>query len=276
MIVQYLILGPENYMQNIEGVRSSARVTVFALRAFRIPGNVWYLIRSGFLLFVVPGSCLALLESRNRSAQGIVRLFLVLFVACWSFWYVCVSVGWHRYAFEAYALGMVFFGNFCIWVLRQISRSHGSLKNTVQHIYILRIVAVSFLVLSAYLVVTGGLDQIRRILNPPPPHAQLFAAYLQESVLPGAVIESWEWELDVLTPGLTYHHPTNDWVDRKTAEIQFGDIVTERYDLFAFSPYYLVDGPFSKWTGLYKEAIADGCCNLVTTIGEYTLYKVNR
>jgi hypothetical protein len=40
------------------------------------------------------------------------------------------------------------------------------------------------------------------------------------------------------------------------------------------NPDYLIDGPFSKWTGLYHKALAEDCCTLITQIGSYDLYSV--
>ena len=65
------------------------------------------------------------------------------------------------------------------------------------------------------------------------------------------VIESWEWELDILVDA-KFHHPTNDRVDRYTAAIYFREPVDRPYDLSAHAPSYLVDGFFSKSTGIYE------------------------
>jgi hypothetical protein len=94
------------------------------------------------------------------------------------------------------------------------------------------------------------------------------------NVGPNDVIESWEWEIDALTPGYTYHHPTNDWVDRFTAYVQFGESIENTYSLYEYQPGYLIDGPFSKMTGIYAKFLANDCCQRMTSIGNYDLYKV--
>lgn len=272
--IQYLIIGSENYGQYIESVRSSARETVFAFRTMRIPGNIWYLARSGFALFVVPGLLLAGMDSLRRHTYSIVQVFLVLFVVAWSTWYVFVSVGWHRYAFEPYAVGLIFCGLAYIKAF-QLVVSLGKIPAVLSWQDYFRAFAVILVLLISILWVGAvGLNQIRKIIFVPEPYPQQFAKYLQENIQPNDVIESWEWEIDALTPDLTYHHPTNDLVDRKTAELQFGDEFNEKYDIFVFNPSYLIDGPFSKWTGMYVESLALGCCEKVTEIGDYTLYKV--
>jgi 4-amino-4-deoxy-L-arabinose transferase-like glycosyltransferase len=112
--VQFYMAGAENYNLHLSAVSSSAKVTVFAFRIMRIPGNIWYLMRSGFLVFVLPGLALAIWDSRERTLHGLGRFFLVSFVMMWITWYLFASVGWHRYAFEAYSIGILVSGRFIV------------------------------------------------------------------------------------------------------------------------------------------------------------------
>ena len=71
-----------------------------------------------------------------------------------------------------------------------------------------------------------------------------------------------------------FHYPTNDWVDRFTAE-RFGGVpVGIPYPLRDAKPEYLIDGPFSKFTGVYAPALAGGCCELLVRQGPYGVYRV--
>lgn len=272
--VQYLLIGPENYAQYVESVRSSAKETVFAFRTVRIPGNIWYLVRSGFVLFVVPGLFIAGWEILRRHANSVVQAFLILFVAAWSLWYVFVSVGWHRYAFEPYSIGLVFCGFAYLKAFELFNTLRKTPGKVSWRTYLPEFATVLLLIVSTLWSLSVGLNQIQRIVFAPEPYPQQFATYLQDHIQPGEVIESWEWEIDALTPDLTYHHPTNDLVDRKTAELQFGDEFNEKYNFFVFNPSYLIDGPFSKLTSMYVEPLANGCCEKITEAGDYTLYKV--
>jgi hypothetical protein len=196
-----------------------------------------------------------------------------LFVVAWSAWYVFVSVGWHRYAFEPYSVGLIFCG---LAYLKAFQSAVSFRKESgISWLkYSREFVLVSLLLVSTLWGIWVGLNQVKRIVLAPEPYPQQFADYLHAHIQPEEVIESWEWEIDALTPDLTYHHPTNELVDRKTAELQFGDEFNEKYDFFVFNPSYLIDGPFSKWTGMYVEPLANGCCEKVTESGDYTLYKV--
>jgi hypothetical protein len=273
-IVQYFLVGAENYSQHLDAISASSKISVFAFRVIRIPGSIWYLIRSGFPFFILPGLIMVIWDCRHRDSLAVARFFLTVFVTGWTIWYVFASVGWSRYAFEAYSVGAIFSGVAILRAIRfirsaEFARLPGSNRESLIKASLILFLAVT-LIWGAW----GLIGQIKLVLfhNDPAPH--LLADYLREHVPSDAVIESWEWEIDALAPELTYHHPTNEWVDRKTAELQFGDVLDEKYDPAAFLPDYLIDGPFSKSTGIYNDFLADNCCFPVIAIGNYTLYEV--
>lgn len=140
-------------------------------------------------------------------------------------------------------------------------RSYGRIAHSLS-------VALIFL-----LGLAGLIQQIKRVATEPDRSAHVFANYLVENLSSDVVIESWEWEIDALAD-LTYHHPTNVWVDRYTAVLQFGERLEGKYEPGAFQPDFLVDGYFSKWTGIYKEYLDSGCCTLVFSYGIYDLYEI--
>jgi 4-amino-4-deoxy-L-arabinose transferase-like glycosyltransferase len=275
LVVQYTIVGAENFESHIAAVNSSANVTIVALRAMRIPGNLWYLVRSGFVFFVLPGLALALLESRQRTALGLGQFTLVVFVVAWMSWFAFASVGWHRYAFEAYSIGMICSGELfyrLYLVARGIpSTSKNNLPLSTPY---LRTGLIVFLIASMGWTGDEFFHQVQNIDKRFDDSPSKFANYINQNIPPEAVIESWEWEIDLLTPEHVYHHPTNDWVDRETAETQFEENIIERYDPMVYNPKYLIEGPFSKWTGIYSDLLSRGCCVSVVTIGNYSLYEI--
>lgn len=272
--VQFILVGAENYPAHLDAIRSSSKVTVFAFQPIRYGQSLWHLIRSGFPIFILPGLLVGALESRVRDGMGLIKFFLVVFVCAWVAWYLFASIGWTRYIFEAYAVGSILTGH----AFLRIKDSFPLLKDTFPKIARYRPlhrVAVALFLVTAFLYFAYGVQiQARNLLTYRDASALQFGDYLGSNIPPGAVIESWEWEIDALAPSLAYHHPTNDWVDRKTAEIHFGDVIAEDYDLFAFQPTYIIDGPFSKWTKLYSDAISAGCCEEVYSAGGYSLYRV--
>lgn len=273
--IQYKLVGAENFDAHLAALDSSTEVTILAFRPGRIPGNIWYLIRSGFLFFVGPGLILSILGSRQRTVFGLGRFMLTVFVSVWILWFCFVSVGWPRYVFEAFSIGLVFSGEafYQIFLFIRTSWSLREKRSTGQQLSL----RASSLFLLAGLVWAGiGLfHQIKDIDVRYDATPEKFAEYITQNIPAGAVIESWEWEIDLLTPDHTYHHPVNRWVDLKTAETQFGEAPGETYDPMAYHPEYLIDGPFSKWTGMYAEFLAGGCCVSVVTVENYILYKIN-
>ncbi len=63
-------------------------------------------------------------------------------------------------------------------------------------------------------------------------------------------------------------------VDEMTRKLQFGEEITMNYDPGDYFPEYLLDGPFSKWTGIYAGFFKVDCCEKIFSAGQYDLYKV--
>lgn len=272
--IQYILVGAENYGAHLEAISSSSKVTVFAFEPVRFLPSAWYLVRSGFLIFILPALLMAAWESRAHDRAGLVKFFLVVFVVVWVAWFLIASIGWNRYAFEAYAVGSVLSG----YAILTIKDSASLLRNRFpilgRAFPLDRVLIGGYLAAVVLFAVSGLRIQLWNVLFYRDTSAFQFADHLASSVSRGEVIESWEWQIDALAPSLTYHHPTNDWVDKKTAEIHFGTTIAESYDPFEYEPVYLIDGPFSKFTNMYSAEILEGCCVEIFAAGDYTLYKV--
>lgn len=266
-LAQWLIVGADNYARHLEALRSSADVTVLAFRLSRVPGNLWYLARSGFALMVLPGLALAAWQVVRRAPVDRAVLLLMAFVAVWTVWYAFVSVGWPRYLFEPYAVGLLLAGRFARDAVACVRRAGVSVAPRP-----VRRAAAGLLAAMALWAAAGLIGQAARLMAEPNQSPQQFARLLLATVGPDQIVESWEWELDVLAD-LRYHHPTNDWVDRFTAATQFGETPDAVYDPAQSRPAFLIDGPFSKWTGIYRPALDAGCCALVGRAGQYDLYR---
>jgi hypothetical protein len=274
--IQLIILGPEGFIQSYEAIRSSSIVTISAFPIARIPGNLWYLMRSGILLVVLPGWLYVGWLCLERDEKSIQQLLLLIFVPVWLAWFAFISAGFHRYALDPYFIGALFTGKLAVDVFYRLRSKTVPVTfkfpGKRQSLWLLVPIVCLVIVVGLW----GFAGQVQRIAAQPDITPQIFAAYLLENINSQAVIESWEWEIDVLAPGLTYHHPTNKWVDRMHLPLQFGIPVEEIYDPTPFKPAYLIDGLFSKRTGLYAHYLATGCCSLVKRVGPYELYKVNQ
>lgn len=273
--VQYKLVGAENFDAHIAALDSSSEVTILAFRPGRIPGNIWYLIRSGFLFFVAPGLALSFLESRQRTLLGLGKFMLAVFVSVWILWFIFASVGWPRYVFEAFSIGLIFSGEAFYRMYLFIRKSWNTRGNGLTLRQPALYASSLFLLAGLAWAGIGLFHQIKDIDVRYDTTPEKFSDYIIQNIPVDTVIESWEWEIDLLTPNHTYHHPVNRWVDLRTAETQFGEMPGETYDPMAYHPEYLIDGPFSKWTGMYAEFLAGGCCVSVVTVENYTLYKIN-
>jgi 4-amino-4-deoxy-L-arabinose transferase-like glycosyltransferase len=271
--VQFAIVGVEHFGQHLASIRRSAAVSVFAFRPMRIPGNVWYLASSGMLLVVLPGLGAAVVGCRRRSLESLTASLLASFVSVWLGWYVFASVGWHRYAFDAYAVGAILAGPVVLRTWTWLQSIPSRIDTMGPRHWTMVALASLWLVVLAGAATATSVRQLRTILSEPDRSAEQFAAHLLSVVPSDRVVESWEWELDAMVD-LTFHHPTNEWVDLYTASTQFNEPVTVTYDPSAFAPSFLVDGAFSKYTGLYRPFLDSGCCDRVASIGAYDLYRV--
>jgi 4-amino-4-deoxy-L-arabinose transferase-like glycosyltransferase len=265
-LIQFYMVGFENIDQHMASIRSSSEVTVSAFRFERIPKNLWYLVRSGYVLFVLPGLVYAVVQLFKRRDRR--QLFLVIFILTWTAWNVIASVGWPRYLFTPYVLGVMLTGKFLTDMVASI-RSEGIGKGSAlawgRNLLVAAIVIGTLYAFGVQLVT---------LFSEPDKSAQEFAGYLEAHIEDGAVVESWEWQLDILAD-VNYHHPPNDLVDKQTAYIHYGDEFVTNYNPFYYQPEYLIIGPFSKGMTLYSQYIQAGCCELVYQSGDYDLYKVN-
>ncbi|MBN2500164.1 MAG: glycosyltransferase family 39 protein [Anaerolineales bacterium] len=265
-LIQFYMVGFENIDQHLASIRSSSEVTVSAFRIERIPTNLWYLVRSGYVLFVLPGLVYATVQLFKRRDRR--QLFLVIFILGWTAWNVIATVGWPRYLFTPYVLGLVLTGKFLADLVASI-QSEGIGKGSA--LAWGRNLLVAGIAIGA--VYAFGV-QVVELFSTPDDSAQVFSSYLEEHIEEGALVESWEWQLDILAD-VNYHHPPNDLVDKQTAYIHYGDEFVTNYNPFYYQPEYLIIGPFSKGMTLYSQYIEAGCCQLVFQSGDYDLYKVN-
>ena len=219
----------------------------------------------------LPGLAFAAWQYVRRGSADRTVLLLIAFVVVWIAWYVFASVGWPRYTFEPYAVGLLLAGKFARDAIAFARHASGSSlqrpgRRAAQWAAAVLIVAMTLW------GVAGLTGQAAHLIAEPNRSPQQFAQVLLDTVGLDQIVESWEWELDVLAD-LRYHHPTNDWVDRFTAVTQFGETLDVVYDPGLYRPDFIIDGPFSKWTGIYRPALEGGCCALVARAGQYDLYQ---
>lgn len=272
--VQFALVGASGYAAHVDAIRSSTAVTVLALRPQRIPGSLWYLLRSGGYLYLVPGLLYVAWLARQRSLASSRSLLLLLLSVIWLAWYAFASVGWSRYAFEPLLFGAIFTARLLVDAARYLGAAGGQATVTGRPDYWRRGLAALFAIAVVVATSANLAGQVNRLTAHQDMAAERFARAVSDLVPATAPVESWEWELDVWAD-LNFHHPTNVWVDELTKVTQFGEGSSRLpYDPTPFAPQYMIDGPFSKWTQLYADYLTTGCCRLVLREGPYDLYQV--
>jgi hypothetical protein len=173
------------------------------------------------------------------------------------------SVGWTRYAYPALAVSFILAAK----LLYDLVGGFGFSS--------LRRAGVTLILMSSLL--TLG-PVIKGMVGGQDVGAQQMAAYLDANVAPGAVIETWEWEVVFLANNPRFHLPPTERVNDEIARV-FLDALpsSEPYDFQQYQPAYLLVGPFAKWTGPYDAFLTDAQRRgaRVASFGEYDLYDLS-
>lgn len=271
---RWIILGSEALGQHLEAIQSSARWTVTALNPVLFgPRSVTYLIRSGVGLVGVVGLIYAIWLIVHRHPQAALAALFASISFVWLIWYVLVSVGWERYAFGPFVLSCLLAGGAlvkCYSIVRSPS-AMGAMSSLPARVLLGGTLVLTTAFAGVHMARQLGEWWLRPIKDT---SAQDIAQYLNNHIPTNQIIESWEWQLGLLTEH-DYHYPENIWVDRYTAYLFAHEPLDDRYDFTKAHAQYLIDGPFSKFTGIYAEDIAKGCCELLISQGAYDLYRVS-
>ncbi len=270
--VQAVLVGIDNFPGHLGAIQASSRVTVFLFSLARIPRNVWYSIYSGAPIFILPGLGYCSWLCRKQNISSLRQLPLILVVILWLTWFIIASIGWHRYAMDAYIFAALLSSKLLVDSIRFLVDNH---QNNTQKKKFLQWISVGFIVIMLIGSLWGLTNQVKSITMQSVDSIIPFSNYLKENINPDVVIESWEWQIDPLAD-LTYHHPTNDWVDKGTLLLTFGKEFDKVYNFSMYDPEYLIDGPNSKSVNLYTAELSTGNFSLIFSAPPYDLYKVNK
>lgn len=267
--VQVAALGPNQVLSNLQ-----THALGTSLRPARILANFNNLASTGYLLWAAPALIFAALSIGKRKRNGGREFFVLITLCIWLAWYLFGSVGWIRYAFVPIAITSIFlvrlYGDILAWLRigkRSFPRSSAFEDKEVAF-------AQFALALIAPLLITYGIVlNIDRLVHEGGDDAQRMATLIDAQVEPGALVETWEWELSFLSDR-SFHLPPFAVLEQAIREIQFGlDFDRAQYDPWKNHPAYLVDGPFSKWTRLYSQSDLTDRCIQASRIGAYDLYS---
>lgn len=260
------LVGPENLAAILRGLSaaSSPQVRVFSLNT--IAQGAKFLLRSQFLKLGLPALLYGLALALRRDRRDVATLFLGAFVLIGLGWYVVASIGWPRYTYPFLAVGNLFIARF----LSDLGDGF-RLRIPSPH----RIRALAVLLLLLFLPLASFRLVARDILSPPDSGYEGFTRVVQETVPPGKVIETWEWELTVVDDNHLYHLPPTPLLNNLIARVYFGSPASpDDYPFLSFDPDYIAVGRFARWTGLYPPSVLEVCCRRIAAVGEYELFEV--
>lgn len=230
--------GPDGFAANVAKTRQAAGGAIFVFDPEASRRAIVYLLQvyGGLLL---PGIAYGLWRSRARTPQALASLAPPLMAALWVAWFV-TSLGWPRYAFPAVILGAMPVALLVVDGVRALRAS--------------RRPALAWLI-TAYLAVAivVPLALTARVVLTPRDSAQRMAAYLDRNVPTGAVVETWEPELGVLTDH-TYHYVPTELLDPAVRREWLGGPPVA-YDGLDAKPPYVLLGPFGDYTAIYPAEV---------------------
>jgi hypothetical protein len=204
------------------------------------------------------------------------RLLLPAFGAGWLVWFVGFSVGYDRYAAPLVAVCSVFLAVLYRDLIVVFRVPRGAVTRSLRHPLVGDSLQPALMLLLVAPIAMGIGTQIVDIARPAEPAAQEIAAVISRQVEPGAIVESFDWQLDVLAEE-TYHHPP--------LEVTLGAVLTAAHSplnaplpqLAAYDPpgsnTYLVDGHWSKLLNVYRNELSKDAYQRIATAGDYDLYR---
>ncbi|MBA3868563.1 MAG: glycosyltransferase family 39 protein [Anaerolineae bacterium] len=187
-----------------------------------------------------------------------IELTLVLFVLFMTIWFAVFSIGWVRYAYAGLIVGSFLIGRFIWDLLAKISAN----KNE-QMVGAVGIAVVAALSINFYVISNGAVAN----------DAQNTAQYIATSIPKDAVIETWEWELDMLSGHRQFHHPQQALLFEAIRQSSHHQSFNLTYDALQANPDYLIVGQFGGWTGIYSDAMLQKYFTPVANYGVYHIYK---
>lgn len=275
--VQFAILGGDEFAGRMGDLQAVSSTSVAVFSTGMILENLRKLVTTEFLILGVPSLIYVVLSCAARELSSLKRVFVLSFVGVWLSWYLLASVGWERYLFDPWVATCIcvakVFSDLTEGVGESLRRLWGGLIQREPTVSSPSIAASLILV---FVVLYPFQQTVRSIIFARQDAPQEFARFLDSHVSTDVIVESWEWELGFLT-GHNYHFPPTQIVLAMIRKLYSGvPYPVDAYHFQDFDPDYLIDGPFSKSTGLYPQGFLKQSCTLVKSIGDYDLYKIQK
>ena len=257
MFIGQLLTPPDIRHQNSVLLMDAITTNILTtLMGSNINRHAWAVI--GLMLFGTVTTAWRIKQSKAITEPQWIELLLALFVLFMTIWFAVFSIGWVRYAYAGLVVGLFLISRF-IWGFLASTLANRNRLN----IGLIGIVAVMALGINLYLINRGEV----------PDDAQRTAQYIATSIPKEAVIETWEWELDMLSGHRQFHHPDQALLFEAIRQISHHQAFNLTYDALQANPDYLVMGIFGAWTNVYSAETLKRDFMLVAEFGVYSVYK---
>lgn len=217
------------------------------------------LIVIGIMVFGAASAAWRLRGQGLNTSRQWAELTIIAFVSLTVIWHALFSIGWPRYAYVGLVFGLLLVGK---WVYDRLSAwLPGLMQRTVGIIAALVLIALVTNI-APILLITPDSD------------AEAISDYVDDNIPTDAIIETWEWELTVLSDHWQYHLPHQRYLFEAIRQFSHEQrlLMTLDYDPLQADPDYLIVGPFATFTNIYTPDL-ETHFEHVTSMGEYHLYE---
>ena len=245
MLLAYV--GSDAFAANVIGVSTASRGAAVIVAAERMREGLRTLFGIGaFVGLAIPALVWVSVRELHRRDPRAATWMLLASLACAHLgWFVVGSIGWPRYAVPGLALASMAVAS----MLDQLISGSVTLGNRPSAAA-LRTVGWLWVALAGPLPL---LLTVATILTPPPNAARAMAAFLDRTLPPSAIIETWEPELSVMSRH-RFRFPPNTLLATAVANrFANGPALSTQYDFTKPSPDYVVVGEFATWVDVYPR-----------------------
>jgi 4-amino-4-deoxy-L-arabinose transferase-like glycosyltransferase len=249
--------------ENLTLLRQASGGSLIVIAPRRMIAAVRFLVGpSAYFALLIPALAYAGVRlARRRVMVG--ELVLLSFTFIGLLWFTGASVAWPRYAFVPLALA-------ALPVARCIDDAARNFR--LRGLYQRRLISLGIIGL-VFVCIVSFAGQIHTNVATADDAPQRMAAYVNQSLPPSTIIETWEPELGFLTDH-NYHYPPPSYLDTAVRHQWLGGPPLSGYDPRMYGATYLIIGPFARYTGVYDDASVAGRAQQIAVIGDYTLYRL--
>ncbi len=225
------------------------------------------------LLFVIALVTATVAWAQGRADERLARrcllVMLLAFTWSWTLWYLLLSVAFARYLMPAVFVGSAFTGWMLDRVLLQLPWGNAAQLRPSARRFGMAVGVIALAVLYLGLMLWQLAPHIRTDSS-----AVRTTAWLNENVPPDALVETYESEI-LFGLAARAHFPPGTVNVQAIQKREIDPNYEIAYDPRPLHPDYIVVGRFAQTSHLYDQLLDSGEYVPVTSIGAYTIYRLD-